>query len=123
MQYSPDDLPGNASYEVDAGYNSTQPDSWKMCQTSQWLKQHPEGLTSVLKWVHDNYNQPKIIITENGWSEDGSSLEDTDRIEYVQLHLSSILDAIYQYGVSVIGYTQWSLLDNFEWTDGYTYEQ
>lgn len=60
-----------------------------------------------------------MIITENGFSDRGE-LDDQGRINYYQLYLSALLEAIYEDGVNVTGYTAWSLLDNFEWMRGYT---
>lgn len=60
-----------------------------------------------------------MIITENGYSDRGT-LNDQDRITYYKQYLSALLEAIYEDGVKVVGYTAWSLLDNFEWARGYT---
>lgn len=39
----------------------------------------------MLKWVKDMYNNPEIFITENGVADDGSHLDDTDRIEFYEV--------------------------------------
>lgn len=77
-----------------------------------------EGLRRLLSWIKDHYNNPEIIITENGYS-DGGGLDDTDRKSYYQIYLAAILDALLEDKVNVTGYTAWSLMDNFEWTFGY----
>lgn len=69
--------------------------------------------------MKDEYDNPEMIITENGFS-DKEGLNDEGRINYYQLYLSALLKAIYIDGVNVTGYTAWSLLDNFEWMRGYT---
>ena len=46
------------------------------------------------------------------------AVNDTDRIDYYQSHLNAVHDAIEQ-GVQVDGYFAWSLMDNFEWAEGY----
>ena len=63
-----------------------------------------------------------MYITENGAAMadkliDGS-VEDLDRIDYYQAHLNAVNNAIIQ-GVNIIGYFAWSLMDNFEWAEGY----
>lgn len=68
--------------------------------------------------MRDEYDNPEMIITENGFSDKGE-LDDQDRINYYQLYLSALLEAIHIDGVNVTGYTAWSLLDNFEWMRGY----
>jgi beta-glucosidase len=83
----------------------------------------PDGFTDMLVRLHREYpNLPPIYITENGAAyddpvEDGRC-HDTRRIDYLDLHLRALLDAIEE-GVDVRGYYQWSLLDNFEWALGY----
>jgi len=59
--------------------------------------------------------QLPIYVTENGIGTD----DDTQRIAYVDAALDGVLDCIDE-GIDVRGYTYWSLLDNFEWAEGYT---
>ncbi|KAI7815254.1 glycoside hydrolase [Rhyzopertha dominica] len=92
-------------------------EEWSGSSTSTWLQVVPWGLRKVLNWVKNQYNVT-IYITENGYSDDGN-LNDIDRVVYYQLYLSQVLDAIYEDEVDVRAYTFWSLLDNFEWMDGY----
>ncbi|MBX6353741.1 MAG: beta-glucosidase [Thermoflavifilum sp.] len=84
----------------------------------------PEGLYRVLRRVHDEYGPIPLYVTENGaafedvLSEDGQHVEDPRRIAYLQAHLAAVLKARAE-GVDVRGYYVWSLLDNFEWAEGY----
>ncbi|KAM3734148.1 hypothetical protein ACB098_11G192100 [Castanea mollissima] len=89
---------------------------------SDWINIYPQGIQDLLLYTKNKYNNPIIYITENGVSEfnNGSiSLEDNSRIDYHSSHLSFVRSAIMN-GVNVKGYFAWSLLDNFEWADGYT---
>ncbi|KAJ0037373.1 hypothetical protein Pint_24096 [Pistacia integerrima] len=89
---------------------------------SDWLYVYPEGIQEVLLYTKKKLNKTVIYITENGVDElnDGKlSLEDNMRIDYYSRHLSYVQSAIKK-GVNVRGYFAWSLLDNFEWGDGYT---
>lgn len=60
-----------------------------------------------------------MIITENGWSDDGR-LNDEGRIEYLKAHLTEFLDAIINDNCNLKAYTTWSIIDNFEWARGYS---
>ncbi|MFJ3333158.1 GH1 family beta-glucosidase [Streptomyces sp. NPDC086766] len=78
----------------------------------------PEGLTELLTHLADRYGDrlPPLMITENGCSYEG--LDDRERIAYLDGHLRALHRAI-EAGVDVRGYFVWSLLDNFEWAEGY----
>lgn len=84
----------------------------------------PEGLCKLMVRLHEDYKPPKIYITENGSAypdpapQDGV-VEDPERTAYLTGHLRAIEDAIGQ-GAPVAGYFAWSLLDNFEWAEGYS---
>ena len=106
------------SYASDARLIFSTKPNWKRAK-STWLYSVPEGLQDVLKWIKQEYDDPKVLITENGWSDDGE-LEDNDRIDYLKTHLISVSKAINDDGCNVIGYTTWSIIDNFEWLRGYT---
>jgi beta-glucosidase len=85
----------------------------------------PDGLRALLVSLRDTYGPalPPIHVTENGCSfEDvvgpDGTVEDRERIAFLDAHLSAVRAAIAE-GVDVRGYFVWSLLDNFEWTEGY----
>ncbi len=65
---------------------------------------------------------PPLYITENGAAIDDKLVQgvvaDPDRLQYYQQHLVALDPAIRQ-GVRVDGYFAWSLMDNFEWAEGY----
>lgn len=65
------------------------------------------------------YDNPEVMILENGFSDHGD-LKDNDRIEYIYKNLKVMLEAIAD-GCNVTRYTYWSLMDNFQWSSGYTY--
>jgi beta-glucosidase len=80
----------------------------------------PEGLHDLLTGLADTYGEalPPVYITENGCSApDGTA--DQFRIDYLDGHLRALHRAITD-GVDVRGYFVWSLLDNFEWAEGYS---
>jgi beta-glucosidase len=84
----------------------------------------PRGMTELLLRLSRDYPDVALYVTENGAaypdvvSEDGG-VHDEDRIGYLHQHLSAVADAITA-GADVRGYYLWSLLDNFEWSYGYS---
>lgn len=85
----------------------------------------PSGLTRVLTWMKDRYGDIPLYITENGsaFSDPPAAIDgridDPLRVEYLKQHLRAIHEAMRQ-GVNLRGYFAWSLLDNYEWSHGYT---
>ncbi|XP_059055795.1 lactase/phlorizin hydrolase-like [Achroia grisella] len=92
---------------------------WKTA-TNGWLAIYPEGFRYLLKYIKEQYGDVKILVTENGYATDAvQGLVDDDRILYHRSYIEQMLLAMNEDGVNVIGYTAWSLMDNFEWMDGY----
>jgi beta-glucosidase len=83
---------------------------------------YPQGLTELLLDLHNTYQLPPIYITENGAAMPDklidNNVDDQDRLSYYQTHLMAVDSAIRQ-GVDIKGYFAWSLMDNFEWAEGY----
>lgn len=96
---------------------STVDESWPQAESS-WLYSVPKGLGDVLRLIKDKFGNPKVLITENGWSDAGTK-DDDGRIQYLNEHLVEVAKAIDD-GCQVIGHTVWSIIDNFEWLRGYT---
>ena len=85
---------------------------------------YPEGLHHFLAMIHSDFAPDlPIYVTENGmaWNDvpgaDGT-IQDPERIAYLDAHLAQVRQAIDQ-GLPVKGYYVWSLIDNFEWALGY----
>ena len=85
---------------------------------------YPHGLDMILEELARAYHLPALLVTENGaafpdeWNGDGS-VPDEHRLAYLRDHLGEVERAI-EHGVPVKGYFVWSLLDNFEWAEGYS---
>jgi len=114
-RYHPDFLPLKTKHVP-------QPESF---MTDTHWEVYPAALTRVLEWVSQQYGKPPIYITENGAAYydppqaiDGK-IEDPLRVEYFRQHLRAVHDALRQ-GVDLRGYYAWSLLDNYEWSHGYS---
>jgi beta-glucosidase len=86
----------------------------------------PDGLRDLLVMMHHEYDGvlPPVYITESGCCyndepDPTGAVHDQRRIDYLDGHLRAVGEAITA-GVDVRGYYTWSLLDNFEWAEGYT---
>lgn len=109
--------PLTPSHEEDIGIEFSSRDDWVRGK-SEWLFKVPEGLHGLLVWIKNKYDNPEVVITENGFSDEGD-INDEGRIEYFKEHLSAVSEALAD-GCNISGYTVWSLVDNFEWIRGYT---
>ncbi|HEY7944103.1 MAG TPA: family 1 glycosylhydrolase, partial [Casimicrobiaceae bacterium] len=84
-----------------------------------------QGLTDILVWVRQRYGNPALYITENGAAffdpptAKGDRVSDPLRVDYLRKHVVAAHAAIAA-GVDLRGYFAWSLLDNFEWSLGYS---
>jgi beta-glucosidase len=81
--------------------------------TKMGYEYYPEALGNVLRFVAKHWDKP-MIVTENGISTD----HDEERVEFIARALTGVQQCLDE-GINVIGYTYWSLLDNFEWQLGY----
>lgn len=84
---------------------------------------YPQAFSELLTTLNATYQLPPIYITENGAAMadkvKNNQVLDYDRVDYYQAHLNAVHTAIEQ-GVDIRGYFAWSLMDNFEWAEGYT---
>lgn len=89
---------------------------WEVC---------PQAFTDTLVWLKETYGDLPLYVTENGSafadppSVDGDTLHDPERVAYLRSHVRACSDAIAK-GVDLRGYMAWSLLDNLEWSLGYS---
>ncbi|MCZ8520864.1 MULTISPECIES: GH1 family beta-glucosidase [Paenibacillus] len=99
--------------DIDMGYQRTDI-GWPI---------YPDGFHHVLRYIQSLYGDIPIYITENGscyndGPEEGR-VNDTQRVAYLRRHLTQ-LERVIASGVPVLGYFTWSLMDNFEWAEGYS---
>lgn len=83
----------------------------------------PESIYWATKFIYERYEIP-LVITENGmanndWVHLDGKVHDSNRIDYLKRYLQKLNEAIEE-GVPVDGYFQWSLMDNFEWAEGFS---
>ncbi len=83
----------------------------------------PQGMASLLRRIQRDYQPVPMYLTENGCTYDDvveadGSIRDTKRRDYFIRHLAVLREVIRE-GIDVRGYFAWSLIDNFEWAEGY----
>lgn len=82
----------------------------------------PDGVRWATKFLYEAYGKP-VVVTENGmagldWVSVDGQVHDPQRVDFLTRHLRSLKTSIDE-GVNVMGYFHWSLMDNFEWAEGY----
>ena len=85
---------------------------------------HPESLYDLLKRINSDYKVENIYITENGCSyscapDSKGKINDEKRIHFHKVHIQELQRAVKD-GISCKGYFAWSLMDNFEWAQGFS---
>ena len=117
----PDDFLGN----LETLFYSKAGDNIGPETQSVWLRPNPKGFRDLLNWISNRYGRPTIYVTENGTSLKGENdlpreeiLDDEFRAQYFRDYIDALAKAV-QDGVDIRGYMAWSLLDNFEWAEGY----
>jgi beta-glucosidase len=83
----------------------------------------PEGLSAVLRDLGARFPELPLVVTENGASfadppPIGGMVDDARRVRYLRRHVLAVADAIHA-GCDVRGYFPWTLVDNFEWAEGF----
>ncbi|MDR3738404.1 MAG: GH1 family beta-glucosidase, partial [Terracidiphilus sp.] len=91
---------------------------------SPWINIDPECVYWTIRNVSELWHPAALYITENGCSADdvvtpAGRIEDTDRVMYLRNHITHLHRAAAE-GYPIKGYFLWSLLDNFEWCDGFS---
>ncbi len=104
----------NSEQVVDPGWGITDK-GWGVC---------PSQLTALLNHLKEDYGNPPMFITENGiclgdTKDEHGAIDDQVRINYLRAHFRAAYRALAQ-GADLRGYYVWSLMDNFEWSDGYS---
>ncbi|KKB08427.1 beta-glucosidase [Devosia geojensis] len=102
--------PGNTIFPVKAVEGPLE-------KTEMGWEIYPKGLTDLLVRVSNDYTKLPIYVTENGMAEVDMD-DDPRRVTYYEAHLKALLDARNE-GADVRGYFAWSLMDNFEWAEGF----
>jgi beta-glucosidase len=95
-----------------------------LARTSNGWVIYPAGLTELLLRIREDYGDVPLYVTENGaafadYVDPAGRVKDPERVEFLRDHFAAAHAAIAQ-GVDVRGYSVWSLLDNYEWADGYS---
>ncbi|KAK4878338.1 hypothetical protein RN001_010844 [Aquatica leii] len=106
------------SLQKDSRVEEYQDPKW-LTGSFEYFRSVPWGFRKLLNYIKNHYGDPIVIITENGFPDD-KQLDDCDRITYFKDTLGAMLDAMTYDHVRVEAYTAWTLIDNFEWSLGYT---
>lgn len=119
---------GNAStqeYRMDGNYKTSYDKSWEIAGAYNF-RVVPWGMRRLLAYIKKNYGNPVVYITENGCMVPGEyemslsqRLNDVFRISFYRRYVNEVLKAIVKDGVNVKGFMAWTLMDNFEWQEGY----
>ncbi|KAJ8600257.1 hypothetical protein CTAYLR_002008 [Chrysophaeum taylorii] len=106
-----------------SGYNFTSKKPIGTPSTTGWLFNYGKGIRALLNFYNNRYPNMTMIITENGWgngtqSED-AEINDLERCTFYRDYVSNVSAAAVLDDVRVGAYFMWSLMDNYEWADGF----
>lgn len=119
---------GNATpqeFRKDGDFNTSSDSSWEVTGVYHF-RVVPWGMRRLLAFIKNNYKNPAVYVTENGCMVPGEytmtleqRLNDDFRISFYRRYINEALKANIKDGVNLKGYMAWTLMDNFEWGEGY----
>jgi beta-glucosidase len=120
---SPNDLLGVQYYNPVVADRSRQRVYRYPRSEATWQEIFPQGMYDILTRIKRDYGDIPLVVTENGIPTadavgPGGVVDDPGRISFLRDHFAMAHKAI-QDGVRLEGYQVWSLMDNFEWAEGY----
>lgn len=105
-----------SGYNFDTGAPIGTPSS------NGWLFNHGAGIGKLVGWYHDRYPSATFIVTENGWGNlshtQAEDVVDVERCSFYRDYIGNLSAAART--APVAAYFAWSLMDNYEWADGYS---
>lgn len=106
------DLPAGWHRDMETDHEPHPPGA-RQSPECGWHAGYPAGYGLLMNYVHEHYPDLNILLTESGWC--GTDLiDDRDQLWYYQEYLAEVHAAMAR-GVPILGYTAWSLMDNYEW--------
>merc|ERR1712039_383083 len=111
-----------------SGYNWTSHAAIGTPSSNGWLFNYGPGLGELVNWYHNRYSGRRFVITENGWGNASqtlvngvdSELDDTERCNFYRDYLGNLSAVAARNHIQVDAYFAWSLMDNYEWSDGFS---
>lgn len=112
----------HSAREKERGYRFVPPQAPKPLTAIGW-EIYPEGLGRVVRQLQSQWPLPPLWITENGAADNtpvvDGAVDDQLRCAYLQAHFAQVAELL-RGGADIRGYYLWSLMDNFEWAQGYS---
>jgi beta-glucosidase len=107
-----------------SGYHPVTKKPIGLPSSNGWLYNYPPGLALIHNWLHRRYPSVSFIVTENGWGNATTSMEedvkDLVRCNYYRDYVGNMSANAAANGIDVLGYFAWSIMDNYEWADGFS---
>jgi beta-glucosidase/6-phospho-beta-glucosidase/beta-galactosidase len=107
-----------------SGYNFTSGEPVGTPSSNGWLFNYGPGLGNLMNWYHNRYPDSRFLVTENGWGNASTTMEDEARSDEVRCdfyrdYIGNMSAIAARNGIDVVAYYAWSMVDNYEWADGY----
>jgi beta-glucosidase len=108
-----------SAYDFDTGAPIGTPSS------NGWLFNYGPGIGELMTWYNSRYPGLSFIVTENGWGNATAvnlkdDLMDYERCEYYRAYIGNMSSYAAKNSIPVVAYFAWSLMDNYEWADGFS---
>jgi beta-glucosidase/6-phospho-beta-glucosidase/beta-galactosidase len=122
---------GDCGWNCDAaaetsGYNWTSKAPVGTPSSNGWLFNYGPGLGKLANWYKNRYAGVSFVVTENGWGNASTTMEaemevdDLERCNYYRDYIGNLSAIAASNDIKVDAYFAWSLMDNYEWADGFS---
>jgi beta-glucosidase len=109
----------------ESGYHPVTGEPVGTPSSNGWLFSYGPGIALLQTWLHNRYPQASgFVVTENGWGNatqtEEEDVNDLVRCEFYRSYIGHMSENAVKRGIPVVGYFAWSIMDNYEWADGFT---